>query len=154
MLIYDWPADNKLHLYGLSDQILAANLLDNKNKKKLTSTSQNNWTTLNFPSIPTKTHVNAVDLQFKQKPQVNQSLFLSPNRASAFGVDFAANTGNEKKLKVWMEKFGEWEHTTQIIKWEQDAKTIWEVQVKDPGYYQIELNYSGSGRTRLKNSIE
>src|SRR3546814_17068736 len=45
-----------------------------------------------------------------------------------------------------MEKFGEWKHAVQASKWIADSMLEWEVEVLKPGYYQTELNYTGSGR--------
>ena len=45
-----------------------------------------------------------------------------------------------------MEKFGEWKLVQNIHQWNPDSKAIWEVNVLEPGNYEVELNYSGTGR--------
>ncbi|MHC4331515.1 MAG: hypothetical protein ACYSWW_25710 [Planctomycetota bacterium] len=45
-----------------------------------------------------------------------------------------------------MEKFGEWKHVVRVWQWEQGSRASWEVDVLEPGYYNVDLTYSGTGR--------
>ena len=45
-----------------------------------------------------------------------------------------------------MEKFGEWKHVNQISQWQKNSKAEWTVEVMEPGYYYLNLNYKGEGR--------
>lgn len=45
-----------------------------------------------------------------------------------------------------MEKFGEWKHVWQVSQWKEDSKAVWTVDVKEPGYYYLDLGYRGEGR--------
>ncbi|MNI28877.1 hypothetical protein D3C73_826760 [compost metagenome] len=53
-----------------------------------------------------------------------------------------------------MEKFGEWKHVVQVSKWTEKSKFSYEIAVKKPGYYQVDMNYAGEGRVvwRIENS--
>ncbi|MDO6425047.1 hypothetical protein, partial [Saccharophagus degradans] len=53
-----------------------------------------------------------------------------------------------------MEKFGEWKHAFQVSEWKENAGVSWEVDVKEPGYYYIELSYSGKGRLVWKTTTD
>ena len=46
----------------------------------------------------------------------------------------------------WMEKFGEWKHSTQVGKWMPEGRAIWKVNVLEPGAYTVALKYRGQGR--------
>lgn len=146
LLIYDWPADNKLHFYGLNRGVQKAYLLKGDEKQRIKHDTANGWTTLQLPSSPVEAYVNVVELHVDKETAVSQALFLSPNGTTTLGVSLGDNVGNRKAAKSWMEKFGEWKYVTQINKWGDAAKAVWEVQVMRPGYYQVALNYSGKGR--------
>ncbi|HKK68663.1 MAG TPA: hypothetical protein VJ946_10635, partial [Bacteroidales bacterium] len=60
--------------------------------------------------------------------------------------EFAEVTGAEKKEIRWMEKFGEWKHVNQISNWQKNGTATWEVNVYEPGYYHLSLNYKGEDR--------
>ena len=71
----------------------------------------------------------------------------------------------EKSSKRWMEKFGEWKGTIHVHNWKsqpQDGenapkfkgKAIWEVDVLQPGDYNIGLTYAGEGRVVWGVSVE
>ena len=52
-----------------------------------------------------------------------------------------------------MEKFGEWKHISQAQDWTSESTLSWEVEVMNPGFYQVDLNYAGKGRMvwRIEN---
>lgn len=150
LLIYEWPTDGNLYFYGLDNDIQRANLLKGEKKRDVKFTSQKGWTTLKLPLCPVETYVNVVELCLNKTPQIKQALFLSPNGVSTFGVALADNIGNQKSVKRWMEKFGEWKHITQVNKWADMAKSVWNIQVMRSGYYQIDLSYSGEGHVVWK----
>lgn len=146
LLIYDWPSDGNLKFYGLKNSVQSANLLEGAHKNPLEVTARNGWITLKLPLRPADTYVNVVELVLDRKSQVDSTLFLSPNGITTLGISLADNVGNQSKVKQWMEKFGEWKSVPQVSQWTEQAKSVWDIQVMEPGYYQTELNYSGKGR--------
>ena len=45
-----------------------------------------------------------------------------------------------------MEKFGEWKHAVEVSAWKPGGSATWEIDVRKPGLYRIDLTYSGNGR--------
>ena len=45
-----------------------------------------------------------------------------------------------------MEKFGEWNLVQNVHNWNPGSKATWEVNVLEPGNYEVELTYTGTGR--------
>ena len=45
-----------------------------------------------------------------------------------------------------MEKFGEWKKVVRVHGWQPGGKASWEVEVLQPGEYNVDLTYSGEGR--------
>ena len=45
-----------------------------------------------------------------------------------------------------MEKFGEWKHKYCVSDLQQGGHITWDIHVKDPGIYQINLSVRGNGR--------
>ena len=42
----------------------------------------------------------------------------------------------------WMEKFGEWKHAEMIKKWTPTSEATWDVNIRKPGKYALEMTYS------------
>jgi alpha-L-fucosidase len=77
---------------------------------------------------------------------VNTYQGIYPNIEAPLLSAFATVKNAEQKEKKWMEKFGEWKHVNQISNWKKDGQVEWTVEVKEPGYYYLDLKYSGVGR--------
>jgi len=48
--------------------------------------------------------------------------------------------------KRWMEKFGEWKRIVHAHEFADGGAVTWDVDVLEPGEYQVFLNYAGEGR--------
>ncbi len=104
---------------------------------------------------------SVIEVRLSGPPAVDQTLGIHPNITSTMLVEFADVAQAEKKELRWMEKFGEWKHMTQVGNWEESGRAVWNVDVAEPGDYQVELTYRGEGRivwrietdegTRLQN---
>ena len=53
-----------------------------------------------------------------------------------------------------MEKFGEWRHCNQISQWKPGGSATWEVDVLQPGDYQVDLTYAGENRLVWSVAVE
>ena len=87
-------------------------------------------------------------------PKVQQTHGVYPNIPTSILTDFAKVSNANKESIRWMEKFGEWKRTMQIDKWEENGKAEWEVNVLEPGYYYLELNYKGEDRLVWKTTTD
>jgi alpha-L-fucosidase len=149
LTVFDWPQDGKLYLPGLKKKILSANLLKGTKNEKITFKNEQGWTVFNVPFQPADNPASVIELTFDsalEPEDVDPTLGLSPNTETRLLTVFADVKGAERKSISWMEKFGEWKHATQISKWTEGSSANWTVDVFQPGYYYIDLQYKGKGK--------
>lgn len=144
--VFDWPQDGKLYLPGLESKITSAEVL---NGPELSFKKEKDWIVFELPCKPVDSPVSVIEVKLDTEAihaKVNQNHGIYPNIETNLLVEFADVTGAEKKEVKWMEKFGEWKHVNQVSKWEDNSKAEWTVEVKEPGYYYMDLNYRGENR--------
>ena len=147
--VFDWPQDGKLYLPGLKKEIVSAQLLKSPESQKISFENEQGWTIFHVPFQPGDTPASVIELTFKsaRQPQMLiRQLGLSPNTGTRLLSVFADVKGAETKAISWMEKFGEWKHVTQISKWTEGSSASWTLDVLQPGYYYIDLEYKGKGK--------
>jgi alpha-L-fucosidase len=147
--VFDWPQDGKLYLPGLKKKIVSANLLKDTKKEKVTFKNEQGWTVFNVPFQPGDTPASVIELTFDravESEDVDSTLGVAPNTETRLLSVFAEVKGAERKSINWMEKFGEWKHVTQISKWTVGSSASWTLDVFQPGYYYIDLQYKGKGK--------
>lgn len=146
LCVYNWPLDGQLWLPGLKNNIKSANLWVDGQRQKLETSSDAGWTAISLASKRNEKLVSVIEVDIDGSPEVTISNSIDPVFSTVLPVDFATAEGSEITEKRWMEKFGEWKHIEQAQDWTDAGKVTWEIDVKDPGYYQTELNYAGEGR--------
>lgn len=146
LCIFDWPQNGRLHLPGLESEIQSAALLSKNEEVTLDIERQGSWTSLQLPPTAPEEFVSVVKLRFEGKPKVDPTWGVHPNYATALEAHFADVHGAKEKQERWMEKFGEWKHQDQVSQWEANGSVTWNVDVLEPGYYQIGLSYRGEDR--------
>lgn len=146
LCIFDWPRDGRLNLPGLNSEIQSAVLLSGQEATPLKIDRHASWASLHLPPRAPEKLVSIVRLQFPALPKVDPTLGVHPNYETTLEAHFANVNGAEKKPERWMEKFGEWKHKGQVSRWEKDGKATWEVDVLEPGFYQVGLSYRGEDR--------
>ena len=144
--VYKWPTDGNLYLPGLRTEIIGVKLLDRNKHQPVSFKNAGKWINFKLPVQSPEKFIPVVEITLKSKPEVNSIQGIDPSICSILPADFAKVEQCEKKSKSWMEKFGEWKHVMQISKWSENAKATFEVDVLNPGYYLVELNYSGNGK--------
>lgn len=144
--IYHWPESGKLYLPGLKTSIQSATLLTDDGSQSLKFSKEDEWLILNTPYQKPNVLIPVIELHCDQEPLADSMQAIDPDYASEISTYFADTEGCDKKKKSWMEKFGEWKHITQIEKWKEYGKAIWDLNVYEPGYYMIKLNYTGTDR--------
>ena len=147
LCIYDWPMDGKIVLPSLQNKVKKAKLLVNGKRKKVKTSQKNGWTTIYLPAKRPEKLVSVVEVEVEGTIKVNHSLTLDPSYSTNFSVAFAESKNCSIAEKRWMEKFGEWKHIEQAQDWTDASKVTWEVEIMQPGYYQIDLNYAADGKT-------
>lgn len=144
--VYKWPTDGHLYLPGLRTEIIGVKLLDGNKNQPVSFKNAGKWIDFALPVQSPEKFIPVVEITLKSKPEVNSIQGIDPSICTILPAYFANVEQCEKKSKSWMEKFGEWKHVMQISKWSDNAKAIFVVDVLNPGYYLVELNYSGNGK--------
>jgi alpha-L-fucosidase len=146
LCVYDWPLDGELSIPGFQNEIKSAKLWVGGEKKNLEISRTNAWVTFSLPPRRPEKLVSLIEVEIEGEFSVDKRLGIDPVYTTHLPVAFAGFEKCTIKEKAWMEKFGEWKHIVQAQDWSPGSKVSWEVDVMKPGYYQVDMNYSGNGR--------
>ena len=151
--VYDWPLDGELSIPGFHSEIKSAKLWVGGEKKNLEISRADGWVTFGLPARRPEKLVSVIEVEIEGELSVNKRLGLDPEYTTHMPVAFADFEKCTIKEKSWKEKYGEWKHIVQAQNWSPDSKVSWEVDVMKPGYYQVDMNYTGNGRMvwRIEN---
>lgn len=154
LLVYHWPTNGKLFVPGLTKGIKSISLLTSNGKKSLNYTFDGKWLKINTPGVAPDPLVSVIEVVMQGIPVIDNMLGVDPAMETIVPVDFAEVEGCHKTGKSWMEKFGEWKHVVQVGQWTDESKLTYAIDIVKPGYYQIDLNYTGQGRVvwKIENS--
>ncbi|MGJ8762168.1 MAG: alpha-L-fucosidase, partial [Polaribacter sp.] len=155
--VFDWPQDGKIYLPGLENEIVSAKILGTDTSEKLKFNKKNGWLIFDVPYKVPDNPVSVIEVVLKDNVKdvkVESALGIYPNIQTECLTEFA-EVQNATKVHVrWMEKFGEWKKTNQINDWGKDSKAVFTVNVLEPGYYYLDLNYKGEGRLVWNTSTD
>jgi len=153
--VFDMPKQGALYLPGLKTKVISVRLLSQRKKQaKLKVQTQNGWTKIQLPLRMPEKLVPVVQVELEAKPEVDPCWGIDPGIETTILAQFASVTAAKQENKRWMEKFGEWKHVVRVWKWEEGGKASWEVDVLEPGYYNVDLTYAGQGRVVWGVDIE
>ena len=144
--VFDWPSSGKLFVPGLKTRIKSVRLLGGKKSKSIGFDNVRGWTVLNLPAVAPDSLASVIEIELAGEAVVDTTFGLDPNGSTEIFADFGEVDGVEIINDRWMEKFGEWIRVHPASNWETEGKVVWEVEVLEPGDYQVSLNYAGSGR--------
>ncbi|TWT87059.1 Alpha-L-fucosidase [Neorhodopirellula pilleata] len=144
--IFDWPESGKLYLPGLNTRVLDAYLLREETAEPITHNTTAGWTVLDLPSRAPEQMVSVIELQLDGDPEVDSTFGIDPNSGTEILAEFSTAMGAKIVKHRWMEKFGEWVCEYPACQWTPDGKVVWEVDVMEPGDYDVSLTYAGEGR--------
>ncbi|MDA9069814.1 alpha-L-fucosidase [Arenitalea sp.] len=147
LCVYQWPLGGEITLPGLNNKIVSANLFVDGKKQPIKTSKENGWVTFQLPAKRPEKLISVIEVELDGEPKVDQTVGLDPVYPTVIPVDMAKAENCEILEKAWMEKFGEWKHIQQAENWNLESRVTWEIDVKEPGYYQVDLNYVGTGRT-------
>jgi len=154
LCVYDWPLNGQLSVPGLQNNIKAAYLFINGKRQQIGTSKKNGWTTFYLPAARPEKLISVIELEVEGETIVVDETFgIDPTYTTTIPVGFAEAEGCVVEHKRWMEKFGEWKHISQAQDWTSESTLSWEVEVMNPGFYQVDLNYAGKGRMvwRIEN---
>ncbi|WP_405604000.1 alpha-L-fucosidase [Polaribacter sp. Asnod1-A03] len=155
--VFNWPQDGKIYLPGLENEIVSAKILGTGKTEKLKFTKKNGWVVFDVPYRIPDNPVSVIEVVLKddvKDVKVESALGIYPNIETEYLTEFAEVKNATKKHVRWMEKFGEWKKTNQVSDWKKDSKAIFTVNVLEPGYYYLDLNYKGEGRLVWNTSTD
>jgi alpha-L-fucosidase len=155
--VLEWPADGKLYLPGLNNEIKKACILNGKKTKSIKFSKEGDWTVLSISYKKPVSPVTVIELKLTTKASeivVKENLGIYPNINNTLLAELGEATNAEHKKVRWMEKFGEWVHAHQVSNWKQNGTLSWDVNVQKPGYYYVDLCYRGDDRLVWKVSTD
>ena len=144
--VYEWPKNGELYLPGLKNEISSMHLLIRDSKIELAFSRNDQCVEIKLPLKEPEDFISVIELEIVGEPDVDQTHALDPLMSSEITAHFAATLNCRTQRKRWMEKFGEWKLVYNIHQWEPGSKATWEINVIEPGAYEVELTYAGSGR--------
>ncbi len=144
----------KLYLPNLKTKIASAELLNGEQAEAVTWTKAGDWTVIDVPPRAPESLVSVIRVNLESEPEVDPVWALDPNIKTEVLAEFASVDNAEKSEKRWMEKFGEWKSVVHVHGLEKGGAASWEIDVLEPGDYNVELTYSGNGRLVWGVSIE
>jgi alpha-L-fucosidase len=142
LVVFDPPRDGIIYLPGLVTAVKSARM----QSIQIETETAGSGVRLKIPREATAGLASVIRVELAGKPEVDPTLAVHPNLSNTLLCHFAQAEGAEKKKVSWMEKFGEWKHSTQIGKWSAAGRACWTVNVLEPGAYTVALKYRGKGR--------
>jgi alpha-L-fucosidase len=152
--VFQWPAGGSLYLPGLKSDIRKATLLGRTQDQDLKYRAIDSWIRIDIPDRAPEASVSVIELELAAAPQADDCWGIDPVVETEIVSDFAAIRGAKAEKKGWMEKFGEWKHILQVTEWQPEGKATWQVDVLEPGDYQVDLTYAGRGRLVWQAAVE
>lgn len=146
--VYEWPTSGKLYLPGLQTEIVSAGILGEKKKQRIKFEKEDNWTVFQVPFQKPDRMITVIELEMKDSEIiVNNTLALDPETGiNDLSVKFAKAANCHVYKSSWMEKFGEWKHVYCISDLNRKGNVAWNIEVKTPGVYQVDLKVRGKER--------
>ena len=144
--VFEWPADGELWLPGLQNKITNVSLAGTTEKHELQFSHEEDWICIKAPGKAPDDFISVLEINLEDEPKVDRTMAVDPGIGIDIPVLFSKTENCTVKNREWMEKFGEWKHTYDVKDWKQNSSVSWEVIIKDPGFYSIDLTYSGEGR--------
>jgi alpha-L-fucosidase len=135
--VFFWP-DGELAVPGLKNKVTKAYLLSDKQKKSLTTRSNEKGVFIDVPAYAPDTIASVVVLEIEGAPDVSQPLPISQapdgtislpaSEADLHGTNIRYEKGDER------DNIGYWDNKTDWVSWDLDLKT--------PGKYDLEITYA------------
>lgn len=155
LLVFKWPVGGKLYLPGLKNVIVSVvakrtHQCNFEDEGNLYFERKEHGVVLQIPTTPIDSLISVIEVLLRDVPvSVDSTWAIDPSMTTDISSVFASTEGGAEKIThKWMEKFGEWKSAVCIHFVDAGSKAVWEVIILKPGYYAIDLTYSGVGRLR------
>ncbi len=150
LVVFDVPEDRFIYLPGLSTPVKSAVLFWNGAPIAVPAVVVGKSVRLKLPDGIPHTLAIVIHVELMGPAEVEQTQAIHPNTRNVVLAHFAEVSGATKQKVLWMEKFGEWKHVTQIFQWAPGSCARWSVNILESGPYQVSLKYRGKGRLTWK----
>ena len=140
--VFNWPQDGELHLSGLDNQIVSAQLLNTEQSTVTVNKNKNGWVSFSLPSKKPHTLVPVIAVKLTGEPKVDDTPGIDPSIRTTLNSAFATCSGCTNKEIRWMQKFGDWNYANNLLNWKNGGVGTWEVEVAEAGDYYFEVEYS------------
>ncbi|WP_404307370.1 alpha-L-fucosidase [Neorhodopirellula lusitana] len=154
LTVMEWPTSGELYLPGLKSTVGSAQLLSGDERTPLEHETRNGWTVIKVPARAPEKLASVIEVNLNGQPDVDPSFAVDPNLGVEIHAEFASVAQASKSEKRWMEKFGEWKGTVHVHDWKAEGRASFEVEVLEPGDYNVSLSYAGEGRLVWGVTIE
>ncbi len=154
LCVFDWPSSGKLYLPNLNTKIQSAKLLIGQDAISVTTNVERNWVVIDLPPQAPEKLASVIQVNLKSEPIVDPVWALDPQMETEVLAEFAEVERVDKTRKRWMEKFGEWKAVVHAHGFEKGGSASWEIDVHQPGEYNVSLTYAGTGRLVWRVEIE
>ncbi len=154
LCVFDWPASGKLHLPNLKTEIKTAELLFGTESTSVKWNKSGDSVVFELPPRAPEKLVSVIQVQLASEPSVDPTWALDPQVKTEVLAEFATVENATQDSKRWMEKFGEWKRVMRVHEWKPEGKATWQIDVLEPGEYNVELTYAGEGRLVWEVAIE
>jgi alpha-L-fucosidase len=154
LCVFDWPTSGKLYLPNLNAKIQSAKLLIGQDAIPVTTNVERNWVMIDLPPQAPEKLASVIQVNLGSEPIVDPVWALDPNMETEVLAEFAEVEKIKKTRKRWMEKFGEWKAVVHAHGFEEGGNASWEIDVHQPGEYNVSLTYAGTGRLVWRVEIE
>ena len=155
LVVYDWPEDGILQVPGTGGKVKSARLLAGNTAAKdrrLKFHTDGDWTCIAVPDKAPDTMASVIELSLDGDAEVDGTLAVAPGHATELPVALARTEGCRVSEKSWMVKFGEWKFKTVAEGLGPSSEISWDINVKEPGYYQVDVEFLGSRLVDFKLS--
>jgi alpha-L-fucosidase len=140
--VFSWPADGKLHVSGLNNQVLSAYPLTNRSRP-LTISRGNNTPIVMLPPHPPDERDTVIVLQLEEPPRVDVTT-LTQGSDAPFELDYIAGVTAGKAVK----RFNR-DGRFHIGKWTGPEDSVtWRVLISQTGEYNVRIRYSARRESR------
>lgn len=154
LCVFDWPDSGKLYLPNLKTKVVSARLLKADQSEPIAWSKNRDWVVLELPLRAPEKLVSVIELKLAAEAVVDPAWAIDPNIETEVLAESAAVHGIKQSKKRWMEKFGEWKSIVHTHGFERGGRASWEIDVLEPGEYNVELTYAGEGRLVWRVTVE
>ena len=150
LVVFDWPSDGTLWVPGLKTKVKSARL----EGKRLRNSTEDGWLKIELPAARPDPLASVIELTLDGPAEVDGTVAADPARTTVVPVEFASTDGCVVERTGWTEKFGEWITRSVAKGFGEGSSLTWTVAFKEPGVFNVDLEYLGAERLEWKMLLD